>query len=113
MFKLNLSETYFWPVNFELPGESGQFEKHNFEAQFRRLPQSRIDELRDQVQEGKIADKAIAVEVLAGWRDVVDGEGNNVGYSNVMRDRLLEVPGLATAIVLSYTDSLNGARRKN
>lgn len=112
MFKLSLSNTYLWPVTIELPGASGQFEKHSFQAEFNRLPQSRIDEMRDQVQAGAITDKAIAVEILAGWRDVVDGD-SEVPFSFVARDKMLEIAGLASAIVLAYTDSLAGSRRKN
>jgi hypothetical protein len=43
VFKLATSPVYFWPVSVSLPTDGGKFEKSTFDAQFKRIPQSRID----------------------------------------------------------------------
>ena len=57
-----------------------------FDGEFRRLPQSRINEIiklarameRGRADDDALDDKAAAAEVLAGWAGVIDDDANEV-----------------------------------
>lgn len=112
MFKITQNATYTWPVTLEFPVDGGKTEKATFDAEFRRLTQSRVDEIRQAVERGEIKDVDLAREALVGWSGVVDSDGN-VPYSESARDKLLDIPMVATAIVMALLGSISGARRKN
>ena len=112
MFKIVTTPTYTWPVTVELPTDGGKTEKATFDAEFKRLTQSRVDEIKKAVERGEMTDADLAREALVGWSGVVDGDGP-VPYSESARDQLLDIPMVATAIVMALLGSLSGARRKN
>jgi len=108
-FVLKQSDSYRWPVSFKLPTDGGKHEKQSFEAEFKRLPQSRIMEIQTQAQrlikaaedgeqmEG-ISDLSVADEVLVGWSGIVDEDGEEVPFSKANKAVLLEVPMLAASV---------------
>lgn len=112
MFKITQNATYTWPVSVEFPIDGGKVEKATFDAEFRRLTQSRVDEIRSAVERGEMKDTDLAREALVGWAGVVDADGN-VPYSEAARDKLLDIPMVASAIVMALLGSISGARRKN
>ena len=112
MFKIVQSATYTWPVSFDLPTDGGKTEKATFDAEFKRLTQSRVDEIRQAVERGEMRDSDLAREAMVGWSGVVDGDGQ-VPYSEKARDQLLDVSMVSTAIVSALLNSLSGAKRKN
>jgi hypothetical protein len=112
MFKIETSPEYSWPVAVELPTDGGRTEKATFDAKFKRLTQSRIDEIRKAVESGEMRDADLAREAMVGWSGVVDGNGE-VPYSEAARDQLLEIPMVSTAIVMALLGSISGAKRKN
>jgi len=112
MFKIVQNPTYTWPVTLELPIDGGKTEKATFDAEFKRISQSRVDEIRQAVERGEMCDADLAREVLVGWSGVVDGDGE-VPYSEKARDQLLDIPMVSTAIVMALLGSINGAKRKN
>lgn len=113
MFKLAQSSSYKWAVKIELPVDGGKFEKATFDAEFKRLSQTRINELRLQMEVPGYTEQDLAKEVLVGWSGVVDADGNEIPYSEGNRDQLLDVPMVAVAIGISFFESLAGAKRKN
>ena len=124
-FVLKQSDTYSWPISFDVPADGGRQEKQTFDGEFKRLSQSRINEIKDKVQErvsatersldtdGMITDQEIAEEILVGWEGVVDDKGEEVLFSETLKARLLDVPSVAAAVVVAYFTSLQGAKRKN
>lgn len=121
-FVLKQSATYTWPITLVLPVDGGRRDKHTFDGEFRRLPQTRINEIVKlaQLQErGKLADdeelrdQDAAKEILAGWSNVVDDKGEEVPYSDAALNQLLEIPTVAGQIVRTWFDSLEVAKRKN
>jgi hypothetical protein len=124
-FVLKQSATYVWPVTFRMPTDGGKYEKQTFDAEFKRLPQSRINEIQTEVQarlkaaergeafESDISDISIADEVLMGWAGVVDGDGDDVPFSETAKAELLNVPGLAGSIIEAYFESVQGKKAKN
>jgi hypothetical protein len=82
-FVLKQSDSYTWPVSIKLPANGGKRERQTFDAEFKRLPQSRINEIQREVQqrvkanekgedtgEG-ISDQSIADEILMGWDGIM------------------------------------------
>lgn len=113
MFKIAQSPDYFWPVAFTYPGENGKVEKANFDARFKRISQSRIAEIQNQIKEGSFDEGSILKEIVVGWRGVVDDAGEEIPFSITALDKLLDVPMLGTHIAEAFMASLSGAQRKN
>lgn len=121
-FVLKQSATYTWPITLVLPIDGGRREKHTFDGEFKRLPQTRINEIIRQArlqERGKLADdeelqdQDAAKEILAGWTNVVDDKGEEVPFSEAALNQLLEIPTVAGQIVRTWFESLEVAKRKN
>lgn len=112
-FVLKQSDTYSWPVTFDLPIDGGRHERHSFDGEFRRLSQSRIREMGQQIEAGEATDAELAAEVLVGWCGVTDANGKDVPFSQSALQQLLDISMVASAIVLAFFNSLQGAKRKN
>ena len=112
-FVLKQSDTYSWPVTFDLPIDGGRHQRQSFDGEFRRLSQSRNRELGQQIEAGDTTDADLATEVLVGWSGITDDSGKDVPFSQAALQQLLDVPMLATAIITAYFSSLQGAKRKN
>jgi len=124
-FVLKQSTSYKWPVSVKLPADGGKFEKQTFDAEFKRLPQARINEIQTEVQvrikaaernestDGGISDQSIADELLVGWAGVVDADGDEVRFSEATKQQLLDIPTVAAAIIVAYFESLTGTKAKN
>lgn len=112
MFKIIQNATYTWPVSIEFPTNGGKTEKSSFDAEFKRLTQSRVEEIKAAVVNGDMKDIDLAREAMVGWSGVVDDDGV-VPYSESAREQLLEIPMVASAIVMALLNSISGARRKN
>ena len=124
-FVLKQSSSYVWPVTVKLPISGGKFEKQTFDAEFKRLPQARINKIQIEVQariksserneatDDSISDQSIAEELLIGWSGVLDEDGDEVPFSESMKQQLLDIPTMATAIIVAYFDSLTGTKTKN
>jgi len=113
MFVISQKQTYTWPIAVEFPIDGGKTDRQTFDGEFRRMSQSRINEIRDRIEKSEITDVELATEVLAGWNGVNDGNGDAVPFSEGARDQLLDVPLVAAAIVMAWLQSLTGAKRKN
>lgn len=123
-FVLKQSDSYRWPVSFKLPTDGGKREKQTFEAEFKRLPQSRITQIQAEVQKlmkaveageqpDGISDISVAQEVLVGWSGVVDEDGEEVPFSKTSCDALLDLPTVAASIIQCYFESLVDSKTKN
>jgi hypothetical protein len=124
-FVLTQSSSYSWPVSFDVPVDGGRHEKQTFDAELKRLPQSRIIEIQEAVQkrlgaiqrdeetDEMITDQEIAREILIGWSGVNDEDANPIPFSEKSKAQLLDVPTVTAAIVTAYFNSLQGAKRKN
>jgi len=124
-FVLKTSDTFRWPVSFKQPADGGKREKQTFEAEFKRLPQSRINQIqllaqqrikaaeRGEDLENGVSDQSIADEILVGWDGIVDGDGEPVPFTKGTKAQLLDVPMLAGALIEAYFESLVEEKRKN
>ena len=112
MFTLKQSTTFFWPVEVNVMADGGQHQKQTFDAEFRRLGQKQLDELRTKVEAGELTDADFVRQVVTGWRGVVD-DGAEVPFSAGALDQLLDLPGLAASIVIAFGKAHAGIVRKN
>lgn len=120
-FVLKQSPTYKWPIPLVLPVDGGRREKHTFDGEFRRLPQSRINEVirlarlqeRGKVDDEELQDGDLAREVLAGWSGVTDDDGKEIPFSEAALGQLLEIPTVAGQIIRAWFDSIEVAKKKN
>jgi hypothetical protein len=121
-FVLKQSATYTWPIPLIIPANGGRREKHTFDGEFRRLPQTRINEIvrmakamdRNRNNDGEeLEDQDAAKEVLAGWSGVVDDDNKEIPFSDSALSQLLEIPTVAGQIIRAWFDSLDVAKRKN
>jgi len=122
-FVLKQSDTYTWPITLVIPVDGGRREKHTFDGEFKRLPQTRINEIvriaraternRFEAEEEVLEDQAACAEILVGWSNVVDDDGNEIPFSVSALDQLLELPTIAGQIVRAWFESLEVAKRKN
>lgn len=117
-FVLKQSDTYSWPVTFDIPVDGGRHERQTFDGEFKRLPQSKVAPLVAELQRfDDVGDierlTELAAEVLVGWAGVNDDNGKEIPFSQKALEQALEVPLLSVAILKSYMDSIKGAKRKN
>tara|TARA_R100001443_G_scaffold33437_3_gene47358 strand:- start:244 stop:585 length:342 start_codon:yes stop_codon:yes gene_type:complete len=111
-FVLKQSDTYKWPVSVDIPMD-GRHKRCTFDGVFKRLSMTRVDELGNQIQKGKITSKKMAHEVLVGWEGIDDDEGNPLEFSVSNLNKLVDVPMVANAISKSFFDSISGVKVKN
>lgn len=113
MFVISQKATYTWPVQVEFPTDGGKTDRQTFDAEFKRMTQTRINEIRALIEKGETTDNDLAREVLVGWEGVNDDGGNAVPFSERSRDQLLDIPLVAAAVVMAWLGSLAGVKRKN
>lgn len=113
MFVLSQSSSYTWPVEVLLPESGGRQKKETFDAEFKRLPYSRIREIRDQIQKEEISDLDLSREILVGWKGIHDERGDEIPFSEGMKEKLLDVQLVASAVVMAWFKSISGAKTKN
>jgi hypothetical protein len=121
-FVLKQTATYSWPVPLLIPVDGGRREKHSFDAEFRRLPQSRINEiikLARSLELGRagddetLDDKTAAREILSGWSGITDDDAKDVPFSEAALDQLLEIPTVAGQIIRAWFNSMEVAKKGN
>jgi hypothetical protein len=117
-FVLKQSDTYTWPVSFDIPVDGGRHERQTFDGEFKRLPQSRVGPMVAELQQLEdLGDlerlTEMAKEVLVGWTGVTGDDGKEIPYSEKALAQVMEVPLLAVSIIKAYMDSIKGAKRKN
>jgi len=112
MFKLNQSESFSWPVEVMIAGNGGKFTKETFDVEFKRVDESRLQEIAMAVARDDMDDRDVVKEVVVGWGGITDN-GEAVPFSPSNLDRVLEVPGVARAIARSFVAAHRGAAAKN
>lgn len=112
MFKISKVTEYKWPVAIHFPVDGGRTEKSTFDVTFKRLSQTRIQEIRTAIEKSEITDVELAREVMVDWSGVTNDDGD-VPFSESARDDMLEIPMVASSVVMALFESISGAKRKN
>jgi hypothetical protein len=118
-FKLKQSTSYNWPVPLVIPVDGGKRETHTFDACFKRLPQSRIDEIRQlavaidrgRVDEDEANERQMVSEIVVGWDGVVDDNNDPIPFSITGLAEMLEIPTVANQILREFFNSLQSEKR--
>lgn len=116
MFKLQKKDSFFWPVKGAIPVDGGDYAEFEFQAEIKRLPQSKIDDLIKKLtaEKSDMTVKEIASSLLVGWKGVYDESGEKeVAFNPESKRQVLEVAGVSGAIVDAYFEALKGGRTKN
>jgi len=123
-FILEQSPTFKWPIVIREVQDGGRVRTHQFDAIYRRLPQSRMEAVQLQYQAMKAAvtrnepldeipTRAIADEILEGWEGITEADGAAVPVTTETRRQLLEVATVADVLVTTYFEAHEKARAKN
>lgn len=119
-FILKQKATYTWPIVLLIPVDGGTRQKHTFDGEFRRLPQSRINEIIKVARATELGrldddemldDKAAAREILVGWSGVLDEDNNEIPFSEASLAQLLELPTIAGQIIKAWFNSMDVAKK--
>lgn len=108
MFKLSVSKTFTTPLNFKIPVDGGIYQSNSFIIEFKRLT---VSEMKDLPKEGN--DVEMCRRVVAGWNEVADEAGNSVPFSSEALDKLLDIVGVAAAVLKTFFDTLMVVQEKN
>jgi glyoxylate carboligase len=112
-FVLKQSDTFSWPVTFDLPVDGGLHETQTFDVQFKRMPQKWIREIAKKIDAEKVTDTEVAREILAGWAGIIDDTGKDIPFSQKTLEQILDIPTLSGAVVLAYFKATAGVKEKN
>ena len=124
-FILEQTPSFSWPITIRETQDGGRYRTHTFEAVFKRLPQSRMDEIaldyqriksyaaRDEVI-NELPTRAIASEILIGWTGIFEPDNTTqIPYSEDTKAQLLEISTVADVLVTTYIESAEKAKAKN
>tara|TARA_R110000772_G_C13059920_1_gene415152 strand:+ start:47 stop:391 length:345 start_codon:yes stop_codon:yes gene_type:complete len=112
-FILKQSDTFSWPVTFDLPVDGGLHETQAFDVQFKRMPQKWIREIAKKIDADKVTDTEVAKEILSGWAGITDESGKEIPFSQKTMEQLLEIPTLSGSVVLAFFKATAGVKEKN
>jgi hypothetical protein len=124
-FILEQSPTFTWPITVRERQDGGRYRTHAFEAVFKRLPQSRMDEItldyqriKSRAAKDEVIDslptRAIAAEILVGWSGIFEPDNTTqIPYSEAAKAQLLEIETVADVLVTTYIESAEKAKAKN
>tara|TARA_Y100001963_G_scaffold89695_1_gene123820 strand:- start:179 stop:523 length:345 start_codon:yes stop_codon:yes gene_type:complete len=112
-FVLDDKSSYKWPVRVEIPTDLGKHTVQTFHGEFKRVTQTRIKEIGEQIAKNTITEIELISEIMVGWDSVNDDDGNPLKFTKANLKKLLDVPMVAGAIAKAFFDSIAGAKRKN
>ncbi len=124
MFILKKEATFTHPIVFYTPSDGGTQKEETFDAVFKIIPQSRINEIGLQAQQKKkeldngiidgtdISDLLIADEILVGWDGITDGN-DPVPFTKATKKQVLDIAGLANLLVTKYFEEVSKQKVKN
>jgi len=101
-----------------MPIDDGKYQSVKFSCQFKRIKQREVEEFQKKFSVTDLnllfeASRECAHQVVVGWKDVLDEEGNNIEFNHENLDQLLEIPTLAIAVSTTYITSLTESKSKN
>jgi len=112
MFSIDVKNTFKAKVAFTLPGDAAPITAE-FTAEFKRLPQSRLDDMYGKPK--TVSDSDLVHEVVVGWDGVTDAIGEPLPFSQENLERLIAINGVRSALSSTFVrESFNaGSLVKN
>lgn len=110
-YVLSKNPTFTVAVKIVEPGNAvdGQFEEHEFIAEFRRLKR---DETMTLLSRNLPVYEALS-DVLVGWSGLKDERGSELPFTPEYRDALLQIPHAIVGLWDAFLIGNSGAARKN
>jgi len=105
--------SYYWPVSIDVPTDGGRFKRETFEVEFQTLPQSELEGFQQDAAEDSMKDSDFCRRVVMGWKNIIDEDGNELPYSLILFEQMIDLPLVAAAITRAYFESLQGRKAKN
>jgi hypothetical protein len=137
MLKLSSSNYYFYPVKGQARDDDGNNEPFSFTAKFKRIDAEKIEEImKGQSRYASLIKAGLSTEevcseyfekgipvktvdiarhVWTGWKsngEVVDGDGEEIAYTEELRDEYLRRNGVPQAITQAWADSIDVATKE-
>tara|TARA_Y100000361_G_scaffold30100_1_gene24909 strand:+ start:474 stop:824 length:351 start_codon:yes stop_codon:yes gene_type:complete len=109
----DLEDTFDWKVKLPIPTKNKR-EVHTFTATFKRITQDRFEELARLQRDEGLSNTEICKEIMVGWSDMLDTEGNELPFSDAYVNKFLDVAGVAAFIADAFSEAYTGGlKRKN
>lgn len=103
MFRIDQSPTFWAPVRFEVQAATGNARQvQEFSAEFPRLSSDELEALGAQAAAGQLSDRQAAQRLLRGWADVGGADGQVLPFTAENMAAVLNVAGVATAVVAAF-----------
>ena len=107
MFILQDEMRWTWPVTVKVPAAGGVFEEKRFTAGFRLVPEAEWEALGADV-DGVVAQLRAAVTSVEGVAVQRGQNSPDMLTPDELKDALLAVPFIRTALMRAYVESLTG-----
>jgi len=108
MFKL-VQATFRREITVKVPVDGG-FEKQTMQVTYNALP---ISETEDLVNSEQADIKTYVRKMVNRIDDVTDADNKPLEWNDGLRDQLLDVPFVFTAVLDGYKEAMSEARVKN
>lgn len=116
-FVLDMPDKYRYTVAVPYYDEDGARKEKSFKAIFRRLKTAELKSLVDATTsddpDKRIDDAEFIRRVLVGWSGITNGAGEELEFSEVHLDAVLDTHPLPTCIVQAWFESIRVGERKN
>ena len=96
-----------WPITVTSPSDGGKWKDETFTGVFKKLG---IKEIQDLSKKG---DLQLVKDVLEGWEDIKDEDGNDVAFTKKELDQFLNDINFIKGTTRAIVDLTNGAPEKN
>lgn len=100
------------PVEVKTPQDGGGYLVETLQVKLKILTRSRLREIIEQSQTGEISDDDIAREVVEGWTDYLDENGEQIPFNSDALAELLDNPFVPSAIAGAVVKMYSGEGEK-
>lgn len=113
MFQLiQQSESIKWPVKVDLVDANGGVIQRSFKAKFKRLSQEEIDAAIAATLDGSLSDQEHAQNILVGWDEINDEDGNPLEFTPDNRDKVLNIHPVRPSIIEAWFECVKARKKK-
>jgi hypothetical protein len=116
VFVIAQSPSYWWPVKVRLAAEgddAGKVVEQDFEIEFNRFGVEEMEALNKRILTESLKDHVIVPMIARNWRKVVDDKQQSLQWSSANVAAVLNISGVASAIVDAFHESRRLAAEKN
>ena len=96
-----------WPVSIASPADGGKWWYETYVGTFKKVGIKQIEELADK------GDPQLIREVLEGWEDIKDEDGNEIPFSPEELDLFLDDVNFIKGTTQAIIEMQKGASEKN